>query len=221
MTQLRLDTGQVIAVRELVIAGWTGRDEAAVAHHIAELAALGVPAPSSVPLYYRAGAELLTHAAQIDTVGADSSGEAEPLLICDSAGDVWLGLASDHTDRALEAVSVAKSKQICPKPVARSLWRLADLDGRLDDLVLRAEIEEGGAWVPYQEGTLAEIRPLAALITGLPGGQLAPGMAMLCGTLPAIGGIRPAPRFRMQLIDPARKVAISHEYTVTALPVVA
>ena len=34
----------------LVVAGWTGRDEAAVRHHIDELAALGVPAPSKSPL---------------------------------------------------------------------------------------------------------------------------------------------------------------------------
>ena len=39
--------------RRLVIAGWTGRDAAAIAHHIEELAALGVPAPSAVPLFYR------------------------------------------------------------------------------------------------------------------------------------------------------------------------
>ena len=33
----------------LIVAGWTGRDEAALNHHIEELAAIGVPRPSSVP----------------------------------------------------------------------------------------------------------------------------------------------------------------------------
>ncbi|MEO9527100.1 MAG: DUF2848 family protein, partial [Roseibium sp.] len=37
----------------LIVAGWTGRDRAAVDHHIEELAAIGVPTPSSVPLYYQ------------------------------------------------------------------------------------------------------------------------------------------------------------------------
>ncbi|MFL5183218.1 MAG: DUF2848 family protein, partial [Microvirga sp.] len=34
----------------LVIAGWAGRDEAALRHHIEELAAIGVPRPSAVPV---------------------------------------------------------------------------------------------------------------------------------------------------------------------------
>ena len=33
----------------LVVAGWAGRDEAGVRHHIAELAALGVRPPREVP----------------------------------------------------------------------------------------------------------------------------------------------------------------------------
>lgn len=40
-------------VTTLIVAGWTGRDEAALRHHIEELAAIGVPRPSSVPVFYR------------------------------------------------------------------------------------------------------------------------------------------------------------------------
>jgi hypothetical protein len=47
------------ASTQLVIAGWAARDEAAVKHHIEELAEIGVP-PSSVPLFYRTAASLLT-----------------------------------------------------------------------------------------------------------------------------------------------------------------
>ncbi|MEL6483080.1 MAG: DUF2848 family protein, partial [Pseudomonadota bacterium] len=36
-----------------LVAGWTGRDPAKVAHHIEELAAIGVAPPSTTPLYYR------------------------------------------------------------------------------------------------------------------------------------------------------------------------
>ena len=42
-----------------MVAGWTGRDSAAIEHHIEELAALGVPRPSSVPLYYRMASLLI------------------------------------------------------------------------------------------------------------------------------------------------------------------
>ena len=38
-----------VAVRTLIIAGWTGRDRAAVEKHIVELEAVGVPRPASVP----------------------------------------------------------------------------------------------------------------------------------------------------------------------------
>ncbi len=39
-----------LELETLVIAGWAGRDEAAIQHHIHELAAIGVPPPSSVPV---------------------------------------------------------------------------------------------------------------------------------------------------------------------------
>jgi hypothetical protein len=45
----------------LVIAGWAGRGQAAVDHHIKELAAIGVPRPSTVPIFYRVAAATLTY----------------------------------------------------------------------------------------------------------------------------------------------------------------
>jgi hypothetical protein len=213
----------VLAPAALIVAGWTGRNLEAVHHHIEELAALGVPAPSTVPLYYRCAPALLTQDAVVPVLGTASSGEAEPLLIRDAQGALWLGLGSDHTDRALEAHSVAHSKQVCAKPVARGLWRLDDaLAGRLDDLVLESDIRDDDAqdWTPYQRGTLAAIRPLADLVAGAPGG-LPPGGAMLCGTLAAIGGVRPARQFRARLADPATGRALTLGYRAEPLPVIA
>ena len=66
--------------RRFIVAGWTGRDVAAIEHHIEELAALGVPRPSAVPLYYRVGKDLLSQAGAVEVLGDDSSGEAEPVL---------------------------------------------------------------------------------------------------------------------------------------------
>lgn len=220
----RTSRGRVkIDITGLIVAGWTGRDAAAVQHHIDELALLGVPAPTAVPLYYQAGAALLTQADSIATLGTATSGEAEPMLVTDADGDLWLGLGSDHTDRELEAVSVAKSKQICPKPIADTLWRFDDVTGHLDQICLRSEILEAGSadFVPYQNGTFASIRPLADLIAGLPQAVLNPGTAMLCGTLTAMGGVRPASRFRMQLYDPVLDRSINCTYTTMPLPVIA
>ncbi len=215
-----------LSIDHLTIAGWTGRDIAAVEHHIEELAAIGVSRPSSVPLFYRAGAGLLTQAPVIDVLGDETSGEVEPLLLAD-AGEMFLGIGSDHTDRALEASSVAASKQACPKPVARAVWPLAELQDHLDDLELRAwirdDVEDG--WTLYQEGTLAAIRPLADLVRAAPNatsdGRLADGSAMMCGTLAARGGVRPARHFRMALHDPVLGRTLEHEYCARPLPVIA
>lgn len=206
-----------VRIDAAIVAGWTGRDAGAVQHHIDELKALGVAPPSTVPLFYRVSSALLGQAPEIQVLGTATSGEVEPLLIKDG-GELFLGLASDHTDRELEAVSVAASKQACPKPVSDSVWRFEDVAAHLDRLQLRCEIEENGQWTVYQEGTLAAIRPLDELIEG---SGLKDGEAMLCGTLGAIGGVRPAARYRMSLADPALQRTITLAYDVHTLPVIA
>ena len=111
-----------VDVQQLVIAGWAGRNREAIEHHIEELAAIGVPRPSAVPLYYRVAANQLTQQAQVQVVGGESSGEAE-VFVFTHEGEQYLSVASDHTDRKLESHSVALSKQLCIKPVARTAWR--------------------------------------------------------------------------------------------------
>jgi Protein of unknown function (DUF2848) len=64
-------------VKELVIAGWTGRDVAALEKHIRELEAIGVKRPKTTPIFYRVAASLLTNDDTIEALGDQSSGEAE------------------------------------------------------------------------------------------------------------------------------------------------
>jgi len=214
-----------VAPRQLVIAGWTGRDAAAIEHHIEELEAIGVPRPSSVPLYYRVGAGLLTQSPAIEALGAQSSGEAEPMLFL-AGGEWWLTVASDHTDRHVETYSVAVSKQMCAKPLATAAWRWSDVAAYQDELELRSRIVEDGRWVDYQTGTFASIRPLGALRDGIYTAEGAEGRFMTCGTLGAIPnargeGIRPAAEMEIEIRDPRRQRRIVHRYTVQALEVVA
>lgn len=212
-----LTKGWSEGIAHLTIAGWTGRDADAVQHHIDELAAIGVAPPSQVPLFYRASRTLLTDTAEIEVLGAATSGEVEPVL-ADLNGALWLGLGSDHTDRDLEMVSVAQSKQACPKPIARDLWRFDEVEAHLDEIQLRCHIEEGGDWVLYQEGTLAAIRPLQSLATQ---SGLKPGGAMFCGTLAAKGSVRPATAYRMEIIDSRLNRSLHLDYRVRCLSVVA
>lgn len=207
----------------LIVAGWTGRDRAAINHHIEELSAIGVTPPSQVPLYYRVSASQLTQDSTIQVVGDGSSGEVEPLLL-KIGGRTYLGLASDHTDRDLEAHSVALSKQICAKPCAAEMWAMDEIADRLDDIEMRSWLGEDGDWTLYQEGTLAAIRPLAQLAAdaGLEEPGHDRGAAMLCGTLGVLsGGVRGAPAFRMELTDPILERTIRHSYRVTILPMLA
>ena len=108
---LDLDGRQAtVPIETAVVAGWTGRDRGAVEEHIAELEALGVARPSSVPLFYRVSASRLTTAREIETT-ASSSGEVEAVVLRHD-GRLWVGVGSDHTDRELESYSVAVSKQV-------------------------------------------------------------------------------------------------------------
>src|SRR5437763_2730149 len=120
-------------IHTLIVAGWTGRDEAALRHHIEELAAIGVPRPSSVPVFYRNSSLNLTQAPAVEVLGPDTSGEVEPVIV--AVGDqLWLTVGSDHTDRKAETQGIALSKQLCPKQLGRDLWRVADISGHWDQI---------------------------------------------------------------------------------------
>ena len=210
-----------IDISSLVIAGWTGRDAAAMADHIAELEAIGVPRPRTTPCFYRAAASLLTTSASIEALGPDTSGEAEFVIVAFDGG-LWVGVGSDHTDRKLETVGVAEAKQACAKPVAPILWPYDEVAGHWDDLRLRSFVVDGDARTAYQDGAVTAMRPPQDLMARFEaaGGSLAPRTLMYCGTLPAIGGVRPAEAFAFELHDPVLDRTIAHAYDIVALPVV-
>lgn len=210
-----------VTIEQLVIAGWTGRNEAVVRQHIDELAALGVAPPSAIPLFYRVAATQLTQAENLQVVGRETSGEAEPVIVSLADG-LWLGVGSDHTDRKLEAVSVALSKQICGKVIGHELWPLDEVLGRWERLVLRAHAEIDGRMRLYQEGRLGSIRSPIELVTRYSGeAGLPPATAMFCGTVETKNGVQPAQRFTIEIEDPALGRVLRHSYTIESLPVVA
>jgi hypothetical protein len=208
-----------IEIDQLVVAGWAGRDRAAIDHHIEELAAIGVPRPSTVPLFYRVSDNSAVQADVIQSVGTESSGEVETFIFR-SGEELYVSLASDHTDRKLEAHSVALSKQICAKPIATTAWPFAEVADHWDQLIIRSWIEENGSKTLYQEGPLSSLRTPLDLIAGFTGGEatLPEKTGMICGTVGAIGGIRPSGRFTMELFDPILNRSIRHSYSIETLP---
>lgn len=214
------DTDVHLDLRVALLAGYTGRDQAAVRAHIAELAAHGVAAPTTVPAVYAVPATRLVTADTIVVHGARTAGEAEFLIIGDGAEGLLIGAGSDHTDRELEEHSVVKAKQTCDKPVCGELWRFADIADHWDQLRLRGEVRNGSGWVAYQEGAVAEMLPPAQIMTVVEERVGTPkGAVVFSGTLPLIGGeFLYGQGFRVTLDDPVLGRSLSCAYSVEELP---
>ncbi|MCE8014998.1 DUF2848 domain-containing protein [Halomonas sp. MCCC 1A17488] len=216
------DKALKVDIQELIIAGWAGREQSAIDEHIEELEAIGVKPPSATPLFYRVAANQLTTEPTIQVLGEASSGEVEVVLIGTQQGTL-VGIGSDHTDREAEAWSVAHSKQVCAKPVSRCVWRLESVLDHWDDLQMVSYATIEGQEVVYQQGGVTGLLHPAELLRrfGLDEVRLAPGQAMLCGTLPVKGEVRAAEAFRVVLTDPVSGRELEHQYRIKTLPVVA
>ncbi|MGI6784783.1 MAG: DUF2848 family protein [Aminivibrio sp.] len=199
-----------------VAAGYTGRDQAGVMAHVEELRKIGVPAPERVPSMYWVEPDRVKSASLLWVVGESSSGEGEVFLARDEKGNLCVTVASDHTDRALETVSVAKAKQICSKIVAPVFWRVDEIREHWDSIELKT-------WADgklYQEGTLGRMLPPEKLFELAREDSPAPGrISLFSGTLAVLGeGIVYASDWALSLRDPVLGREIRHEYTVRILP---
>lgn len=196
----------------LIVAGYTGRDEAAVQEHIRELAAIGVPAPDSVPTFYDLDPALATQAAAVTVEGGNTSGEVEPVLVR-AGGRLYLGVGSDHTDRDIERDSVELSKAACVKPLSRSL---IELPAGLDWDSVGAQSTVDGR--QYQQGSLRSLRiptDVLALFDERSGDTVG-DLVMFGGTLPVIGGeFIPGSDWSVLLALPGGEL-IDHSYRVTS-----
>lgn len=214
-SESRLD---IAAIKQLVVAGWTGRNVAALEAHIKELEALGVKRPKTVPIFYRNAAQLLTTAGTIEAVGDKSSGEVE-FVLYSLADGMWVGLGSDHTDRKAETINVTLSKQMCAKPVGPGLWRYDEIKPHWEKLILRSYVSDGGARRLYQEGPVSNMRSPEELIKLYTGGDKLPvGTAMFCGTFAVHGGFSYGGTFEMEMEDPVLGRKLTHSYKTISLP---
>ncbi len=211
---------KTVEVKQLVIAGWTGRNREAVEHHIAELAAIGVARPRTIPCFYRMSASLLSTAPEQEFVGTDSSGEAEFVLISTPDG-ILVGVGSDHTDRKVEAYGVTVSKQMCAKPVSAEVWRLDEVEAHWDQLQLKSFVTRGGKRLLYQEGPVSKMLSPRDLIGRFPDspGTLPVGTAMYCGTLVVQGEIGGGEKFEVELHDPVKNRTLKHGYASRTLAI--
>jgi len=206
-----------VPIDQIILAGYSGRDRAVVQAHIRELERLGVAPPARVPAIYTVSPELLTTSARLEVGGATTSGEAEFVLVPSPHG-LLVGVGSDHTDRAHEAIDVAESKARCGKVMSVEVWPLHALEAHWDRLELRAWTSDGHERRLYQEGCLASLLEPASLLqeverAGLP---TTAGALIFGGTLPTLGGFAFGRRFEAELHDPVLGRRLHCAYNVIA-----
>lgn len=213
---LRRDDGTVFryTAKRLIVAGYTGRDTAAVAAYIAKLDAEGIAPPAEVPSYFTLGVDRLTTASRIEVATPSSCGEVEFALLV-GEDDIWVAAASDHTDRALEAQDILASKQSCPKVLSTAVWRLGDVEKHWDDLIFESRTPAGST-PEYQIGPVAALRPpreLLGLVEERFGGPM-PGTVILSGTIAADSDFTFHSSFDAELRDPVLGRSLRASYSI-------
>lgn len=202
--------------RTLIIAGFTGRNKAAVDSHIRELAREGVPAPTSVPTFYVLQHSLLCNTPSINAP-AMSSGEVEPVLLC-LAHRWYVTVGSDHTARDLERTNIAQSKGACPKPIATEVWSYEAVSPHWDQLILRSWTQVDGRQVLYQEASVSELMRVPEILAALEyeTQELVEGAAIFLGTVPLrTGGFIFSGVYSMELNDPVTGRCLTCSYQVS------
>lgn len=206
-----------IAASAVMIIGYAGRDQREVANRLGLLAAQGISVPDATPTVIPVTRDRLTQRAHIAVQGSHTSGEAEVVMIVNGS-EVFLSVGSDHTDRNLMKVDVPAAKQVCPKVLGRTVWRLGDTESHWDDLELRAWIQR--PCVPYQSGSLQELlKPQHILDAVRQARGSVPDQAIIfCGTLPLLTDrFIPSDVFTAQLHDPHLNRSLWIRYRVSQL----
>ena len=202
----------------LICCGWVGRDRAALEAHIEELAQLGIPRPTRMPIFMSFTTHLLTTDGDIGVISPTTSGEVEYVLLCRD-GDIWVTVGSDQTDRDVETKSIPASKQMCAKVLARGCWPYAEVRDHWNALMMRCWVESSGQRTLYQEGTMDAILSPYDLLTRLPDPPMPKeGLVVFSGTIATRSGLVYGDAYDLELQDPVLQRCIRASYRVTVLP---
>ncbi len=168
--------------------------------------AFDVPAPRIYPIALHA----LTTDDELFVQTDKTSGEVE--IVLHMADQLYVGVGSDHTDRAMETVSIPGSKQACANHVAPVFWPYEELRETWDNCVMRS-------WVDgrlYQDvGVKAFLRPediiaiLRERVTNVPDHNF----TVFCGTIVSVDkalGYGASWKYEMEAPDSGRRIGSSY-----------
>ena len=122
--------------------GSATRDPDAAFAHQEEVAKSGIYIASDVPAprIYPIGLHALGTDSSVFVQSAQTSGEVEIVI---HVGDkIHVGIGSDHTDRALETVSIPGSKQACVNHLAAVFWAWDEIADTWDDCIMRSWVDD-------------------------------------------------------------------------------
>lgn len=149
---------------KVVNAGFTGKNQKEVQHHLQELAAKGISVPSSTPTLYPVVPQAMSTENSMEVFGEETSGELEYVLLVVNRDEIYVGIGSDHTDRNLEEFHIPRSKQICPNILSEKVWLLEEIENHWDDLQMKCTVTKKGEKILYQQGALGLLLNPAELL---------------------------------------------------------
>ena len=144
-----------------------------------------------------------------------TSGEVEIVLYV--ADQLYVGVGSDHTDRALEKTSIPWSKQVCANVLAPTLWPFEDVRGHWDDCVLRSTVD-GDLYQNVSVATFLHPDDILAVLRDRVSGLPERDYLVFCGTYVSIDkALKFGESWSFELEDPTSDRRIAHSYRVTNL----
>jgi 4-hydroxyphenylacetate 3-monooxygenase len=206
-----------LPVRRMYNLGSATRAAELAAVHQQEVARAGIHIAFDVPAprIYPIGAHALTTGDEVFVQDDETSGEVE--IVIAVSDQIYVGVGSDHSDRALERVSIPWSKQVCPNVLAPVLWPFEPMRVRWDACVLRS-------WVDgrlYQEVSVAAflhpydvLATLRRRVSDLPPRDY----LVFCGTVASLDqALGFGTGWSFELEDPVAGRRIRHGYAIRNL----
>jgi hypothetical protein len=206
--------------QNLIVMGFTPRDEKVLNELFTALRKIGGVIPDKTPMTYPLSTELLTTKKDIYVVGNDTNGEVEYLIVSFN-GEIYIGVGSDHADKNIESFHIHKSKQLCAKHMCKEVWKWTEVKDHWDNLVLESRYTVNGVEELYQKN-IAEVmlRPetIIQTVEDYYHQKLSDfDCVIFSGSIPTLNGFRFGEHFQYSLYDPIMNRKISSEYSIKKL----